>query len=196
MDGSYTPQNPHEQEFFNILWATANDSNLSIIDQQLSGKSAVQFFQRSGINVGFLKQIWSLSTPLATMNIKQFYTALRYITMIQNGDMPISKEKLNASARTNFGLPKFNGIDPPAHVPVASAAPTPHQSPAPIQGQGTGQLAPYSISPAEHMKYHELFVTYDVNHEGSLSQAQAFAVLSKSKVDPAMLQTIWCVYCW
>ena len=57
MDGSYTPQHPHEQGFFNILWATANDSNLSIIDQQLSGKSAVQFFQRSGNNVGFLKQI-------------------------------------------------------------------------------------------------------------------------------------------
>ncbi len=82
MDGSYTPQSAYELQFFNLLWATANDSNPSIIDQQLSGKSAVSFFQRSGINVGFLKQIWSLSTPLATMNINQFYTALRYVVVL------------------------------------------------------------------------------------------------------------------
>lgn len=52
---------------------------------------AVQFFQRSSIDRGFLKQIWSLSTPSATMSLGQFYTALRFITMIQNGEIPISK---------------------------------------------------------------------------------------------------------
>lgn len=95
---SYIPQTALEKQFFDYLWDVANNrvpgSDPNGASGDLSGATAVQFFQRSSVDRGFLKQIWSLSTPAGTMNIQQFYTALRFITMIQNGEIPISKGKL------------------------------------------------------------------------------------------------------
>ncbi len=93
MDG-YVPQSPAEKQYFDFLWDVANNrppGSDPTGSSELSGAMAVQFFQRSSIDRGFLKQIWSLSTPSATMSLGQFYTALRFITMIQNGEIPISK---------------------------------------------------------------------------------------------------------
>lgn len=85
----YIPQHPIELQYYNTLFSIANGGN----SQELGGSDAVKFFKMSGVDVGFLKQIWGLSTQSATMNIQQFYTALRFITMIQNGEFPISKGK-------------------------------------------------------------------------------------------------------
>lgn len=91
---SYVPQNPHEKAYFDMLWEIANNRPvLGDPSAELAGLTAVNFFQRSGVDKGFLKQIWSLSTPAATMNANQFYSALRYIAMIQNGEIPISAGK-------------------------------------------------------------------------------------------------------
>jgi hypothetical protein len=91
----YYPQNDHERIYFDYLWDVANTRQPILgspnLVGELSGLAAVTFFQRSGVDKGFLKQIWSLSTPSATMNIHQFYVALRFIAMIQNGEMPITK---------------------------------------------------------------------------------------------------------
>jgi hypothetical protein len=92
----YAPQSDHEKAYFDFLWDVANSRPPSApgsvnLTGELSGLAAVTFFQRSGVDKGFLKQIWSLSTPSATMNAHQFYVALRFIAMIQNGEMPISK---------------------------------------------------------------------------------------------------------
>lgn len=94
--GEYFPQNPIEKGYYEYLWSVANPSG-----EALGGKMAVTFFQRSGVDMGFLKQIWSLSTPVATMTIAQFFTALRYITMIQNGEIPINQgtERYNAISK-------------------------------------------------------------------------------------------------
>jgi hypothetical protein len=96
MSTDYSPQNEQEKNYFDYLWDIANSRQPSPPGQtnvtgELSGLAAVTFFQRSGVDKGFLKQIWSLSTPAATMNINQFYVALRYLAMIQNGEMPISR---------------------------------------------------------------------------------------------------------
>jgi hypothetical protein len=88
---AYTPKISAEKAYYDYLWDVANNrptgGDPSV---ELSGLAAVNFFQRSGVDKGFLKQIWSMSTPSATMNSYQFYTALRFITMIQNGEIPIS----------------------------------------------------------------------------------------------------------
>lgn len=121
----YIPQNPAEQYFYDALWKYANPAG----EGELSGKAAVTFFQMSGVDIGILKQIWSLSTPTASMNREQFNSAIRYITMMQQGEIPLSKgkqfrdglqicficssERLRSSSKVNLGLPKFNGIDIP-----------------------------------------------------------------------------------
>ena len=112
--------------------------------------------------------------------------------MIQNGDIPISKERMLDNARFDLGLPKFTGIEIPAPMPtivppaVAPGVASPFPSPA------AGDIG-YAITPPEHMKYHELFLQYDTDKDGFLSYEEAIGVLSKSKVDPIALQTIW--YC-
>lgn len=86
----YIPRHPVELSVYDGLWKAANPSQTS----EIGGGQAVEFFKKSGVDMGILKQIWGLSTPAATMNIKQFYSALRYITMVQNGEIPISKGML------------------------------------------------------------------------------------------------------
>ena len=87
MSAEYVPQNVPEQYFYDALWKFANPSG----EGELSGIAAVTFFQKSGVDIGILKQIWSLSTPTASMNIQQFYSAIRYITMMQQGEIPLNK---------------------------------------------------------------------------------------------------------
>jgi hypothetical protein len=83
----YAPQNPAELHYYNTLFGFATNQ----AGGELGGAEAVRFFKTSGVDVGFLKQIWALSTQGATMNVHQFYTAMRFLTMIQNGEFPISK---------------------------------------------------------------------------------------------------------
>jgi hypothetical protein len=137
----YTPVDPVEARYFEQLWGTATKSAPGGASPlfQLAGLDAVTFFQRSGVDKGFLKMIWSLSTPSATMNQSQFYIALRFITLIQNGEIPISAgkslgvpiahhniakltsmimlttERLNATKTVSFGLPTFTGIELPGN---------------------------------------------------------------------------------
>jgi hypothetical protein len=75
-----------ERNFFEGLWKYANPSG-----DMLPGAAAVPFFQKSEVDTGILRQIWGLSTSGGTMTKEQFFTALRYITMVQNGDIPLSK---------------------------------------------------------------------------------------------------------
>ena len=111
---TYTP-NPSEKFPYDAFWKIVNPSG----SLELSGGDAVPFFQKSGIDNGILRQIWSLSTPGATMNLQQFYTALRFISMVQNGEIPISKERLATSKSATFSLPKFAGVQIPVPPTVS-----------------------------------------------------------------------------
>eukprot|EP01032_Pedospumella_encystans_P025221 gene25221-28513_t len=105
----YVPQNPTELQYYNSLFQVANTEGTA----ELGGMAAVKFFNQSGVDVGFLKKIWGMSTEGATMNLNQFYTALRFITMIQSGEFPISKERLLATVKVDLGFPKFKDIPVP-----------------------------------------------------------------------------------
>ena len=85
MIAEYLPKSGPEAVAYEGFWKVASPSG-----GDLSGAQAVDFFKKSGVDPGFLRQIWSLSTPSATMNYAQFCTALRFITMVQNGDFPLS----------------------------------------------------------------------------------------------------------
>ena len=135
----YTPASAAERAHYDGLWSAANPGG----GGDLSGLQAVTFFKQSGVDLGILKQIWSFSTPIATMNMPQFYNALRYITMFQQGELPISKERLAASAKVDLGLPKFNGVTIPT------------------------QQAPFPEITADlHGRYHQVFSTCDADKDG------------------------------
>eukprot|EP00981_Chlorochromonas_danica_P004233 scaffold857_cov152-Ochromonas_danica.AAC.16 len=193
---SYVPQNPLEKEYYELLWAAATE-NSSDPAVELSGKNAVMFFERSSVDKGFLKQIWSLSTPLATMNHSQFFSALRFITMIQNGEIPISAERLLKTSKVDLGLPKFNGIDLPSAKPsnrVPPSAGLPHAAfpagaaPFPV---APAAAAAFAITPIEHAKYHNLFIAYDADKDGFLSRDEVWGVLKQSGLDGNSLERIW-----
>lgn len=156
------------------------------------------------------------------MNVRHFYTALRYIAISQNQGpgITLTKEVLKNTATLNYGPPKFNipglatGAVPSAPVPPAAAATgTPNAFPhannsfpafqppmAAIEAAGQpGSFTPssvdpgaqYAITPADHAGYHKIFVQYDTNKDGFLSEPEAIAVLSKSNVSREVLQAIY-----
>eukprot|EP01038_Epipyxis_sp_PR26KG_P009772 gene9772-13145_t len=183
MEQTYLPQNQQEKAYFDSLWLQSAGEGAV----ELAGRTAVTFFQQSGVDIGILKQIWSLSTPSASMNISQFYTALRFITMYQNGEIPLTKDRLLQTVAVNLGLPKFNGIPLPTAPPkIQSAAAVP-----PTLGVSIPLDAAFSIQQNDHTKYHNLFVTYDINNDGYLSRDEAMVIFQKSGVDPGTLNLIW-----
>jgi hypothetical protein len=52
IDGNYAPSYAPERAFFDSLWKYANPSG----DEILSGQSAVQFLQKSELDVGILRE--------------------------------------------------------------------------------------------------------------------------------------------
>ena len=79
---------PAERNYYEALWRAANPQE----QPELAGNVAVPFFQKSQVDRGFLKQIWTMSCG-STLNMRkeQFFTALRFITMAQNGELPLTK---------------------------------------------------------------------------------------------------------
>jgi len=191
-DHIYTPQNQIEKDYYDYLWYQYANKNYNN-EPLLGGQNAVQFFQLSGIDKGFLKQIWSLSTPLATMDIYQFYIALRFITMIQNGEFPISNDRLIKTMKINLGLPKFHGIDIPKPKPQV---PQQQQQPSSSSVAGAGvtvAVAPpnYAIIPTEHYQYHTIFMSYDHERIGYIIKDHAITILQQSYgLDVNTLNTI------
>jgi len=165
MPGEYLPKQYAEVVTYDQLWAAANPSG----GESLAGAQAVPFFQKSGVDNGILRQIWGLSTSTSTMTKTQFYTAIRYITMVQNGEIPISKERLQASSSVNFPPPKFNGIK--INVPPPPTA--------------------YAVSSEDLVKYRALFNNYDTNKDGLVSGTEARVLFDRSGLDPNTLGTIW-----
>jgi hypothetical protein len=138
-DFSYEPAGPAERAHYEGLWAAAGGN----VKGELQGVAAVPFFRKSGVDMNVLKQVWSFCTPTATMNQPQFYNALRYICMFQNGDLPIAKDRLAKSASLDLGLPKFEG--------VSISAPQP---PFP------------EITSDLHSRYYQIFLKTDADNDG------------------------------
>jgi len=71
--------------------------------KELSGATAVPFFQKSQVDKGILKQIWTLSCGhTLNMTKEQFFTAIRFIVLVQNGELPITVGNENIYNITDF----------------------------------------------------------------------------------------------
>jgi hypothetical protein len=133
------------------------------------------------------------------MSKPQFYTALRYISMIQNGDIPISKERLLSGMQLNIGLPRFSGIDVPVNpvtTPGAETTPSSNKftttvaSPTPTAASANNAAA-YAITAIDHGKYHDLFVSYDSDRDGYLTAEETMTVFRKSGLQADLLQHVF-----
>ena len=166
--GEYSPRSPEEKHIYDFLW-----HHVSPNGEAIAGAAAVTFSRESRVDGGFLKQIWSLSTPVATMNREQFNSALRYLTMVQNGEFPISKERLTKTANEALGMPYFPSIAIPPYQKPVVPVPVPIAGGAvaafpPSGGAGAASsssssmmmpgasVGPYAITPIEHFKYHQV----------------------------------------
>ncbi len=49
----------------------------------------------------------------------------------------------------------------------------------------------YAMTPADHLKYHQLFIQYDINQDGLLSEPEAVGILSKSGISTDQLNAIY-----
>ena len=71
---TFEPDN-EDRPMFEFLWQAANPQGLA----DLPGATAVPFFQKSQIDKGILRQIWTLSCgQTLNMTKPQFFTAIRY----------------------------------------------------------------------------------------------------------------------
>jgi hypothetical protein len=134
LTGDYFPSNPSEKLAYDALWALAKPQ-----DGTISGRSAVEFLQLSGVDNSVLRTIWTLSCAGApAMNINQFYTALRYISMVQKRGptSEVSREQLLLTNSYDFGPPKFN---------VPTAAPSRNSTFPPFPAVATGPVAPGTL---------------------------------------------------
>lgn len=96
MSTEYVPQNDAEQYYYDALWRFANPSGAC----ELSGKAAILFFKKSAVDVNILVQLWGLS--FSSVNIQQFYSAIRYITLMQHGEIPLSRGQPTHSLASSF----------------------------------------------------------------------------------------------
>jgi hypothetical protein len=55
VDGNYIPSFPPERGLYESLWKYANPNG----EENLGGQLAVPFFQKSGVDTGILRQVWS-----------------------------------------------------------------------------------------------------------------------------------------
>jgi len=182
--GEYTPRSPEEKHIYDFLW-----HHVSPNGEAIAGAAAVTFFRESRVDGGFLKQIWSLSTPVATMNREQFNSALRYLTMVQNGEFPVSKERLTKTANESLGMPHFPSIPIPPYqkpvvpvpvpIPAVSGAVAAFPPGAVSMGGTSSSVGSYAITPVEHFKYHQIFLSYDTDKDGFLTGQEAVAVFGK-----------------
>lgn len=191
----YTPDG-QELVFYDALWTAANPSGVP----ELSGQVVVPFFLKSKVDKGILKQIWTFSCgQTLSMNKVQFYTALRFIVMVQNGEMPINKERLLATKTVKFEPPRF--IDVPLQLPVAPAVNSsmpggpamPNAGPTPPAAAAAGSVGPppYAITPDDHIRYHELFLKTDANNDGKVAGKEAVDLFRKSGLSQDVLKSIW-----
>ena len=160
---------------YESLWKAANPQGLN----DLGGQVVVPFFLKSKVDKGTLKQIWSLSCGQSlNINKEQFFTALRYIVIVQGGDQTVSKEGLVAKMNMQLGLPRFEGVPltPTASSPVNMVANAP---------------PPYAMTADDHVKYHKLFQQYDSDNDGFITGLEAKGVFSKSGLPQETLKTIW-----
>eukprot|EP01041_Mallomonas_annulata_P009146 gene9146-18952_t len=181
----YQPNHKIEMSIYEQYWDIVNPSGISYV----SGTDIVHFFRKSELDHKVLHKIWSLSTPSGSSNMSriQFYTALRYITILQNNssngynNIPISFVTTELLQRTSFMKyppPRFAGV--PINIKEAYC---------PFPSKLSDAL--YAATSEDISKYIKLFTTFDTDKDRFITGQDAITIFSKFGLDRMTLGSIW-----
>eukprot|EP01031_Cornospumella_fuschlensis_P038864 gene38864-47273_t len=178
----YTPNNAREKSYFELLWKVANKNpRLDPADTSVKLKKAqaVEFLARGMFGIDYIEgPIWAYSSPSKTeMDVIQFYTALRYIALLQNGGDGVATEFLQRTAGQRLRFPEFYGIPVPEmdEEDYIRNLPTLYDYIRPPVHPVDSDL--YQILPAAHTKYHTLFLGCDTDNDGFVTYDEALPIM-------------------
>lgn len=115
-------------------WFKVADSDQ---DGRVTGKDAVDFFGKSGLNRDVLAKVWELanSNRLGYLDRPSFQRAMELITLAQSG-AEVTKENYMAALPGGIPIPQMRGLDPT--VSIASDNPYYSEPDAPVIGPSEG----------------------------------------------------------
>lgn len=184
---------PEEKKLYSSLFKALDPNSSGII----AGDKARFTFEKSGLPVSVLSQIWQLAdeSNLGFLTQFGFCSAMRLIGYTQAGNRPMP-----GMAQRPGPLPKFAGLDlpPPA---VSALQPQSTDSSSFMQSQPsavipadvmTGNSDPIpSISPHDLERFRQLFVKTVGLPAGELDGNQARSIFLKTKLPHQTLGLIW-----
>ncbi|KAM3141010.1 hypothetical protein pb186bvf_006811 [Paramecium bursaria] len=162
-----------EELFYNICWQQLDPEGHGFAQ----GVQAIPFLKRSGLQSTVLKEIWVLSTPPNTNVIQkeEFFKALRYISLAQNG-LPLDSQNL-------VGVARIDGIAPP---PVSQ--PTAQLQTQEIRIPSNNV---YELPQDQYQKYEIYFQKQPLTPQGYVTAAEAKSLFQKSQLPQQSLVEIW-----
>ncbi len=151
---------------------------------ELGGREAVAFLQRSGLDKPILKAIWAAANLRggATLNVREFVIAMRLVALTQTDSLPqerVTRDLVIQTAQRYIPFPKIEGV----HLP----------SPSPPQPQpqvAAGGRYP-AITPEDQQKYDTIFVASDTDHDGYMDGRSCVELFIKSGLEKPILSQIW-----
>eukprot|EP00624_Nannochloropsis_granulata_P007574 evm.model.NODE_8501_length_17168_cov_60.054344.1 len=172
----YNPTTPDEKAYYDQLFTIADTAATG----QLQGLHAVNFFKLSGLDVGILKNVWTVADARQQhyLTREDFYVALRLIAMAQN-NIPPTREKLHETAAIQLPYARFQNVPPP---PASTPPPPPSPPQALLSPSRSGQ-DPYAMSGEDRARYLNHFAPYDTNGDGFVEGPQAVELFSRSGLD-------------
>ena len=180
----YNPTTPDEKAYYDQLFTIADTAATG----QLQGLHAVNFFKLSGLDVGILKNVWTVADARQQhyLTREDFYVALRLIAMAQN-NIPPTREKLHETAAIQLPYARFQNVPPP---PASTPPPPPSPPQALLSPSRSGQ-DPYAMSGEDRARYLNHFAPYDTNGDGFVEGPQAVELFSRSGLDRQALGKVW-----
>ena len=186
---------PSLRESYEAIFSVALDGS-GVTVNELSGKTAVDFFRKSGLESATLKEVWAIAdfTDKGRLGIEEFCVACRLIAMAQAGK-PVTRGALAQFSWIPLDPPRFEGV----YVGGASTA---SSSGGASSGETAARAAqqaeihrrrssPWNVDRATRDKYVGLFKGLQLDGEGELPGGTAVAFLSKSGLNRQTLKRIW-----
>lgn len=177
------------QPYLDGLFALADSQRAG----RIGGNAAVTFFQRSGLPMEVLKDVWAAADvpPSNFLDKPKFAVACRIIQLHQNGITPSG----NIQQPANLRPAQFEGVSGtlvPFPVPPATASvqASPQSSPARPTPTTLAAQDPYTLTPQERGRYEILFKDY-ADAEGFVSGPTAVGLFGKSGLPQPQLAAIW-----
>lgn len=134
---------------------------------RVEGKAAVEFFSRSGLPLGVLKEVWDLAAAgQRFLDRERFFVAMRLIALAQQGH-PVTNESLQSVQEVNLPQLDLGGAPPAPSVPDQ-----------------------FSLSPAEQQRFEQLFAT-QTQGKATLGKPEAKSLFDKAGVSPSELTRVW-----